>query len=264
MIKVQYLLLLPVTFFMFTACGENEEPKNEPVETQNVSTISSEDSEQYESYIAALDTMQLSSGTSLDYTRIDGASIQVEVFVDDSSKIVKLVEKYTRPGGGSIESKYFYYKEGKKYVTKEFYEEGEGNELGFVERVTYYNEKGAPKVSKRRKATFEDALVNEMFMMIDKYDCSDKRAYQVLNQEGEFATTFQGFVRDEHLTYLVVGENKKDGYVSTLVVQQKGPSINKLLQNERSMLGTPLEIDFQKAIGDLGYEFQALLSIKIL
>lgn len=264
MIKAQQLLLFPILLFVLIGCGSEEEPIKEPAQTNNVPAASTEESVAYEDYVLSLDTMSLSSGKSLDYTKPDGSSIEVEVYVDDSSEVVKVIEKYVRPSVGSIESKWFYYKDGKKYVTKEFFEEGEGANSGFVERVTYYDENGKAKVSKRRKAMYEDALVDEMFMMIDKYDCSDERAFKVLNQQGEFATTFQGFVQDEHLIYLVVGENKKDGYVSTLVVQQKGPSINKLLSNERSMLGTPLEVDFQKSIGDLGYEFQALLSIKIL
>jgi len=60
---------------------------------------------------------------------------------------------------------------------------------------------------------------------------------------------------------LIVGENKENGYRSSLVVQQKGPTIQKLLQNEKGMVGTPLKVEFEKLTGDMGFEFQALLNV---
>jgi hypothetical protein len=63
---------------------------------------------------------------------------------------------------------------------------------------------------------------------------------------------------------LIVGENKKDGYASSLVVQFKSPVIMELEAKESAMIGTPLEVDFQTAKGDMGFDFQALTSIKFV
>jgi len=177
---------------LFTACGNDQqddinfgdEPTNTDLQTDN----------EADKFVRQIDEADLAFANSLYYTREDGASHEVTIFLNDSNHVVKTVESYTLKDGGSILTNLFYYKGNRKYVTKEFFEEGEGQSAQFVERVTYYDENGKPKASKLRKAPFEDQLVTQFFEPTTAKDCSDKKAVSVLNQTGEFATNFQFFV----------------------------------------------------------------------
>lgn len=255
--NIFFYLFLGISTLLFS-CGSGD-PENVSFETKG--DYSEMNNEQAENYVAEIDNAQLMVGNSLYYTRNDGASIEVTIYLNDSSKVLKTLERYTQEEGGSICTNIFYYKDDKKYVTKEYFEEGKGESAVFVERVTYYDPKGKPKVTKFRKAPFEDQLEYAAFELGEKHDCSDDRAVQVLNQQGEYATNFQFFVQDEHLLYLIVGENDDEGYRSSLVVQQKGPVILELLANEKKMVGTPLVVEFEKARGEMGFEFQALMGV---
>ena len=83
---------------------------------------------------------------------------------------------------------------------------------------------------------------------------------QVLNQEGEFATTFQGFISEEPYLYLIVGEDEPTGYTSSLVVQYVDQTIQKLQMNEKEMIGKGIQVGFETLSGTQGYEYQILLS----
>lgn len=261
---MKYRLILSIVLFsiLVAGCGEDNNDQldysDTPEGQEQLTDIGAEE------FIAKIDTANLLSGNSLYYSREDGASVEVIIYVDDSSRIQKMVERYTKSANGSICTNFFYYKDGKKFVTKELFDEGVGESAIFTERVTYYDEKGKPKVTKYRKAPFEDQLENESFKLTEKSDCDEKRAMDVLNQTGEYVTNFQFFVRDEHLLYLVVGEDKENGYRSSLVVQHKGPVIQKLLSDEKGMIGTPLKVDHQTVVGEMGFEFQALLGVEFV
>lgn len=249
---------LLAVLFIFNACSD---PIQEDINHSQPGSDKNLVDERAEAYVEKIDNAELSQGNSLYYTREDGASVEVFVYFDDANKVIKTEEKYTVKKEGSICTNLFYYKDNHLYVSKEFFEEGEGDASVFVERVSYYDKKGKAKATKSRKAPFEDQLYNSMFVVDKTKACSDDRAVQVLNQIGEYETNFQFFVNDEHLLYLVVGENKEDGYRSSLVVQQKGPVIQQLLANEKGNVGKPLKVDFVRTIGEFGFVFQALMNV---
>ncbi len=260
--KYKFILSIFLLSILAVGCGQDNTDQvdfsDSPEDQEQMSDSGAEE------FIVKIDTTNLLSGNSLYYSREDGASVEVIIYVDDSSRIQKMVERYTKNASGSICTNLIYYKNGKKYVTKELFDEGVGESAVFTERVTYYDENEKPKVTKYRKAPFEDQLENESFKLTEKRDCDEKRAMDVLNQIGEFETNFQFFVRDEHLLYLVVGEDKENAYRSSLVVQHKGPVIQKLLSDEKGMIGTPLKVDHQTVVGEMGFEFQALLGVEFV
>lgn len=263
--KYATLLFTSLLFsLLIVGCGDSAKT-DENVPEQNIPTPTDETLyESAEAYITSIDEGKFTTAKSLYYSRPDGASVEVELFLNDSNQVVKLVEYYTPNEQSSILTNKFYYKDGVKYASKEYYEDK--NEYGsfFVERVSYYDDNGKPKTTKRRTASFEDALVDSSFEIAEKRDCSDKRAFQVLNQEGEYVTNFQGIVQDQHMSYIIVGENKQDGYSSSLAVQKMTATIQHLAANESAMIGTPLEVEFSHASGDMGFTFQALITVKIV
>jgi hypothetical protein len=86
---------------------------------------------------------------------------------------------------------------------------------------------------------------------------------RVLNKEKEFETTFQGFVSDGTLNYVLVGENTENGFASSLAVQYSEGDVRKLLKNEKAMIGKLLTVTHEVMEDERGLKFQLLLSLEI-
>ncbi len=264
MMNLKYLFLLPFLFFL-VAC-DNAEDMNNKFEDNFVVQDDyqpSSDEIKFEKIIDEIDANDsLRYGQSLSYNRPDGASVFVKIFVNDSNYTVKLFEEYTLPNSPSIQSNTFYFDQGHLIASRELFEEGTGNEGHFVERVTYYDENENPILTKRKVAPYEEELVYESFAKAETVSCSYKRAMQVINQEGEYETNFVEFISEDPYLYLIVGENKKDGYYSSLVVQMMTSLIKKLQSDPEKYFGTPLIVNYETLNGDQGYEYQILMSLR--
>lgn len=262
--KLKAISLLFLSIFLIASCAEknDEKPTSKKEVTQKVTPDDGRGA-QYEKYMSEIDESDsLDVANSLYYTKNNGESYQVYLRLNKEAEIVRIEEKYTTSESGSLLTNFFYFKDGVKYATKERFIEGKGNESKFAERVTYYDENG-PKISKIRRAPFEEYLQNESFSIIPAKDCSDARAQRALRGEGEFATNFVSTVQEEPIYYIIVGEGSENGYVSALVVQHFTPLIKTLLANPKSMEGKPMEVSFQEVNDGTGFTFQALLDLKI-
>lgn len=261
---IKYLLPLTALFFIlsFTSCTNEETiTDNEDSDETIVETPTNDELEAYLMEIDMNDQLELAS--SLYYTKASDSGeemVQVNLFLTDSSEVLKIEELMVRPGTNSIVSNVFYYKDEVKCASKQFFEESINDSSYFVEILSYYDADDKVILSKRRTAMFEDYLDQEAYTVVKNSNCSDQRAFDVVNQEGNFETTFQGFVEFGQFTYLIVGENKKVGFASSLVVQRETPLIKELRANEKEMIGTPLEVEFGTAMDDGGSQ-QILLSI---
>lgn len=262
MINFTKLLVVSLILVGLGSCEDTPIEKAPAALEENDNYQPNSDQVDAEKYMQIIDNDSLFTGKSLYYSKENGESVEVDIFVNDSNVVVKMVEEYTVLGSNSICTNVFYYKDNHKFVSKELFEEVDGDVYSFVERVTYYKE-GVAAVTKERKANFENELVDKVFMIVGTHDCSDKRAFEAMNQKNEFATTFQGFVESEQLIYLIVGEDKKDGFSTTLIVQFITPVINELRANESKMIGTPLRVNFE-TIKEHGFESQALMSVQII
>lgn len=252
--------------FLFTlqSCSDKTEAVNNDTDTKNKEYVANKEEIAFESKIAAIDANKnLSKGNSLYYSRADGASIEVEIFLDSTNTIVKMLERYTNSQSQSICSNIFYLENDKKIATRELFEYSAKDTLSFSERVSYYDKKEKPIVTKMRTAYFEDELDYESFKIVEKHDCSIKRSVEVINQTGAFVTTFRGFVKEDPYLYIIVGENDKNGYSSSLVVQMMTSTIKKLQMNELAMIGKPLTVDFQTYDDNQGFVYQILMSAQI-
>lgn len=256
--RITSLLFLPV--FVLFSCGdaEVEGEKNQ----NDAEYVPSEQEVAYEEYMAEVDANEkLGIGNSLFYSRGESEFTEVEFYVNDKNEMVKMIETYTQPSM-TIAKNIFYLKDNQKFASRELFEVEENGQLGFVERVTYYDNKAEPLFTKTRKAPYEQDLELESFKSAKKQDCSMKNALDKLNQTGDFNTTFQGFVKMDGFTYLIVGGPDKDAFTSSLVVQYEDATIKKLMLNELKMIGTPLIVDFQtlEDPGE-GFEYQILRSV---
>ena len=261
---VMWLCSISIFMFVGFSCGDNKEPDPKNNTESNSEYVSNEDEVAFEQLISEIDMNDaLTTANSLFYTREDGSSMEVELFLDENNEAVKIIEKFTSGHSQSIGNRTFYLKDGKKVATREAFEDGEGENAHFVERVSYYDEKEKPIATKQKTAPYEEELELESYILTEKFDCSIKRALNVLNQEEEFATTFRGFVKEDPYLYIIVGEDDVKGYCSSLVVQYITETIQKLQANEADMIGKPLIIDFETFSGEQGYEYQILLGAEI-
>ncbi len=245
-----------------SACGEQDPNAEDPNEGTVQEYVPNEKEVAYEEYISWVDNNDsLGVGNSLFYSKGDDKFTEVEFTVNDKQEMVKMVEYYTQESQ-TIAKNIFYLKDGRKFATKELFEQYDNGNLSFVERVSYYDEKEKPIITKQRVAPFEQDLEFESFTTAKKQDCSMARALSILNQEGEFNTTFQGFVKESGFIYLIVGGVGDDAYTSSLIVQYEDPTIKKLMIDEKEMIGTPLIVDFQ-VVEDAGegFEYQILRSV---
>lgn len=198
------------------------------------------------------------------YTKEDGSSYEVQAFIDENKQFHKIIENYTNGNNLGYGKTFYYYLDGIKIVTRELYEEKlDSITSKFVERITYYDDKGKVKSAKYRQSEREDDIEFLDFFKTKSNGVKENRVMRALNQEGEFATNFDGFVLSNNSRYLTVSSSDKNGYVSALMVQYEDNNIGKLIKNEAEMIGTPLEIGFEKMMDQAGFEFQVLMFAKI-
>lgn len=259
--KRLFSILLLSTLFL-TACSSEDNPVDaDPASEEYVPNAQEVAYEDYISQIDANDSLGV--GNSLFYSKGNDDFTEVELFVNDEGEMVKMIESYTQTTQ-TVAKNIFYLKEGKKFASKELYEVNKNGEFSFIERVTYYDKKEKPLVTKERTAPFEQDLELETFKSTKKQDCNMQRALNILDQKGEFSTTYQGYVKEAGFTYIIVGGPGKEDFTSSLLVQYEDATIKKLIANEKAMIGTPLIVDFQ-VVEDPGegFEYQILRSLSI-
>ncbi|MCE2712306.1 MAG: hypothetical protein LW688_07180 [Cryomorphaceae bacterium] len=200
---------------------------------------------------------------SLAYNNNAGSKEEVIAYLNDKEEAVKLEERFTEVETGTYGIRFFYFSGGKKFASREVIFDNSLKKPAFVERLTFYDKKEQALYMRERSAEFEQDLENQSFAVKPPIEISVDRAMQVINQEGPFVTTFQGFAQGGGLTYVLVGENTPDGFASSLAIQYESEDIKKLRMNELGMIGTPLHVEHQTMMNDQGLKFQALLSLRI-
>ena len=258
-LSIIYLTVTSLTILQ--SCGEETPIAIDETAVKNEEYTANKEEIAFEEKMAKIDANKnLQKGNSLFYSRPDGASVDVELFIDSNNAVVKMIEHYTTATSQSLNSNVFYLDNNKKFASRELFEYAAKDTLSFSERVTYYDKNEKPIATKMRTAYYEEELDYESFSLVEKRDCSLKRAIDVINQVGEYATTFRGFVSEDPYLYLIVGEDNMQGYSSSLVVQMMTSTIKKLQLNERKMIGAPLAIDFQTMDDNQGFVYQILVS----
>jgi hypothetical protein len=261
------ILIISLTFISLAflqSCGSETANSTDPTTELNKEYVPNKEEIAFEEKMAAIDANQnFQKGNSLFYSRVDGASVDVALFINSNNAVVKMVERYTNSATQSVCSNIFYLENNKKFASRELFEYASKDSLSFSERIIYYDKKEKPIVTKMKTAYFEDELDYESFSIVENHDCSIQRAIDVINQTGEYVTTFRGFVKEDPYLYLIVGENDNKGYSSSLVVQMMTSTIKKLQLNEAKMIGAPLTVDFQTLDDSQGFVYQILNSAHI-
>lgn len=248
--------IFPLILFL-AACSGNESKDQQSKDAKVVKTF--KDEKEMDEYVLELIALTDASGlvaSSLNYQKSDGEGIEVHGLMDRDNKIHIIEEVYSEGNGKSHGTRYYYLNQnGKPFVTQELIDEIVGEQATFVDRVSYYDASGKVVKTKERRAPYQDNIDQVQYKPVGLKGISIDRAWRALNSKHEFATTFQGFVQEDVMSYLIVGENKPDGYTSALRLDYKDQLINVLYSNPDAYLGEPVEVNFQ-VHEDRGLTFQ--------
>jgi hypothetical protein len=218
------------------------------------------DEKSFDKQMMEIDSFVLAYGkfaSSLDYGKEDKTTIHVDAHLDNEENIVKLVENFTDKDATSMGTNFFYLHDGKVFMSKEIFVTNKSAD--FIERISYYAPNGICLKSKERKAVSEVSLLKAKFEAVPKTVCSIDRAMRALNQEKEFATTFQGFIQSGKDAYMIVGTPGTGGYTSALKITKEDKFIAEIRKDELRYLNGTIYLQFEKIEEVGGFTYQSLI-----
>jgi hypothetical protein len=247
---------------LFSACfnnGKDDQDQNE----KKIGKLKNEGD--FEDKMAAIENnSNWKVMNSLAYNNNAGSREEVIAYLNEKDEAVKLEEVFFDASTGDYGRRIFYVEDGKKFASKEVFFDNQKKSPQFIERISFYDKKQNPVYSRERSTELEQDLENQPFEEKSPVGVSIDRAMQIINKQGAFETTFQGFVQNGGLNYILVGENTPDGFASSLVVQYESSDILKLKKNERGMIGIPVEVQHQTMMDEQGLKFQILLNLRLI
>jgi hypothetical protein len=256
---LSYLLTHVCFLLLFAACGASSNGDDSAPPAK----ISNEDA--FEKRIATIDNNpDWNLLRSLAYNDNDGNTVEAYAYLNEKNEAVRFEEKYNDVKTGNFGTNTYYVENGKKFATREIYYDKSRKNKPFVERVSYYNKKAKVIFSKERFSSSEEGLNQVKFSPASPKDCSEKRVMKVMNQQGEYQTTFQGFVEGNGMVYALIGGPGKNDPVSSLSIQHEYGDIAKLLADERGNIGRKLKIQHDVAQSADGLQFQVLVALEFI
>ncbi|MDH4471518.1 MAG: hypothetical protein QE487_02865 [Fluviicola sp.] len=259
MLKYIFPLML-----VLTACGGNDEKENPTKKTEAPKVIVSFENEaEMDERVVEIDAIVNQAGTvasSLYYSKGEaGESIQVDGHMNAENQILKIEEFFSEGNGKNSGRRLYYLNDGRPFLTVEQFDDVTGTKPQFVDRVSYYDEKGKVMKTKERRGDYQEVVETMKYKPVALAGVSMDRAKRALNQEKEFQTTFQGFIDSDQFSYMSVGENNPDGFHSALRCDFKDPLIMTLSSNQQKYIGKKLRVNYQKHTDASGFEFQVYL-----
>jgi hypothetical protein len=254
-------LFILAMLLTLAACKSNNSKKSiQETPQKGLIVYKLKDEKSFDKQRMEIDSFVLAYGqfaSSLDYSKEDKTTIQVDAHLDNDDNIVKLVENFTDKDAARMGTNTFYLHNGKVFITKEIFTSTSSSSI--AERISYYAPNGICLKSKERKAVSEAALPKAKFDAVPKTVCNIDRAMRALNQEKEFATTFQGFIQSGKDTYMLVGTPGAGGYTSALKVRQNDPFIAEIRKDELRYLNGTIYLQFDKIQEVGGFTYQSFI-----
>ena len=246
---------LIVVVLIFSACDGNDKIAK-PVEKVSPKLGNEE---AIEAEIEAIEAEILQADLvahSLNYSKENGEAIEVLAHLSKDNVILKIEEKFSDGKNKNSGIITYYLKDKFPFVTKELFEDNSNlAAVKFVERVSYYNAKGKAISTKEKRVNFQEELIKVPFVAVPLKTCSIDKAMRVLEQKGEFQTTFQGFALTEILNYLIVGQPEEGGYTSALRIEFEDNFIKDALKNQTKYVNKKCRVTFEIA-NNSGFEYQ--------
>jgi hypothetical protein len=252
--------IIPFSLLVLTACSGEPKDQSKADKTDKSVVVSFQNEVEMNNRMVEIDALVGQNdkyATSLNYMKEDGTSIKVLAYLNKNNEILKIEEVFTDVATQELGSILYYMNNGKPFITRELLDVpvAGGDKRQFLDRVSYYDAKGKVIKTKERRADFQDITESMAYKPVKSNPVRIDRALRALNAEKEFETTFQGFAYQEALTYLIVGENKENGFTSSLKCDFKDGLLTTLMNKPQTQLGKPLNVTFVVE-EDQGLEYQ--------
>lgn len=244
---------LGLALLVLAACTNDSASDTKPVVTKK---LSQEDAMFAE--MKAIDALAEQLGqvaTSLKYTNEKGESVVVHAYFGEDNTILKMDREFSKGNQGDFGKVTYYLKDGLLFLSREYFQDNSGESPKFVDRISLYDQDKVQKTIEKR-VDYEDQLEQAAYQPAPLFACKLDDAMDVLNQKGSFETTFQGFAESGDLTYLVVGEPKKEGFSSALRADELDAFISELRKNPKKHLNRKIVVAFEVMTDPTGFEFQ--------
>lgn len=261
--KIYFFCFISLFFILVTSC--NPSGKKGSVIKRNKALIVHhlKDESSFDKQVIEIDSFILANGkvaTSLDYSKENGESVQVDAHLNDDEKFLLVQENFTSAQGGESGLRFYYFNKNKVFVTKEIFQNAVNiTNPTFTERVSYYAPNGICLKTKERKGNSPDILERLSFKAAPKYVCNIDKAIRALNREGEFRLTFQGFINSTQGKYMVIGEPGKEGFTSALKIDKLDEFIQEIEKDEMRFINATIYLKFERILETNGFKFQRYL-----
>lgn len=251
--------IFPLMLVLAACGGSNEQPAEQP-EKKTPVVVSFASEADMDHRMIEIDTLVNRSGlvaSSLYFSKGEtGESIQVDGHMNEENTIMKLEEFFNEGNGKNSGKRIYYLNGGAPFAIHELFDDVSGAKPQFVDRISYYDEKGKVLKTKERRGDYQDLTETMRYVPVGVVTMTMDRVMRALNQEKEFETTFQGFIHQDIFSYISVGENKPDGFRSALRLDYKDQLIMALSANEEGYLGEKVRVNYEKHVDETGFEFQ--------
>lgn len=251
-----------ISLLILAACSGEKAKTDDQIADKKLANEGSLESE-----MKAIDAEIQTSGqqaTSMRYTKDNGAFVVVNAHLNDAGKIIKIEENYSDGDGANSGQNSFYMKDEKIFATREYYSDMSAHPASFVDRISYYDNKQKVVKTLEKRVEFEEELDNVEYKTADLKGIKMDRAKNVLDQTGEFETSFQGFVRVQALNYIIIGSKNSETWVSSIRVDYEDDFITTLLKNPAKYLNKKVFVAFENITDPTGFQYQTYLSGKFV
>lgn len=250
--------IFPLLLVGLVSCGSDNSSEKKTEEKKTIVKQFKNEAEM-DRQVLELKKITESSGitaNSLHYEKSDGEMIEVIGHLDTTNVLQIIEEQFSEGSGKTNGTRYYFLNNGKPFVIQELIDQVNGeNEAVFIDRISYYDEKGKIIKTKERSASFQDDINSMKYKAAALHPLSSKRAMDALNSQREFATTFQGFVNQDMFSYIILGPDDPNGFTTALRLDFKDQLINILASDPEKYIGVNVKVNFE-VHNDRGFEFQ--------
>ena len=260
---MRFLIGLLLCGFLFS-CEQNKQEKSSKHYTLKELKPMFENEVNFENEIRDIESNEnLLEVTSLEYLKDNGETYVVKGLVetgkeDQEMTLKKLIFKKLFTNGNETICT-FYYKGTRKFVSINEQAIFKNNELIKVITKSYYDLSNKVFFSKKLSGKAE-GLENSDYKKCKPIDYNDNLALNIINQEGEFQTNFQGFTELEGRTFFIVGTKH---FTSTLAFSELNKTLSLLKNNETKYLDKELIVDFSVETDANGFTFQVMKNVRM-
>lgn len=261
--KMRFLIGLFLFGFLFS-CEQNKQGKSSTQHTLKEVKPMFENEIIFENEIKDIETSEnLVEVTSLEYLRDNGESYVVKGLVKTGKEnqemtLKKLIFKKLFTNGNETICT-FYYKGTRKFVSINEQAILKNDILMKVITKSYYDDSSHVFFTKKLASKSEN-IENSSYKKCKPIDHNDNLALNIINQEGDFQTNFQGFTELDGRLFFILGT---EHYTSTLVFSEYNQTLSLLKKNEKKYFGKKLIVDFSVQSEPNGFTFQVMKNVRV-